>query len=31
VTFETRNVDACALELVRHPEDFDVILVILPQ
>jgi homoisocitrate dehydrogenase len=26
VTFETRNVDACALELVRHPEDFDVIL-----
>jgi len=26
VTFETRNIDACALELVRHPEDFDVIL-----
>jgi 3-isopropylmalate dehydrogenase len=26
VTFETRNVDACALELVRHPGDFDVIL-----
>ncbi len=26
VEFETRNVDACALELVRHPEIFDVIL-----
>jgi isocitrate/isopropylmalate dehydrogenase len=26
VTFETRNVDACALELIRHPEEFDVIL-----
>ncbi len=26
VKFETRNVDACALELVRHPQDFDVIL-----
>lgn len=26
VTFETRNIDACALELVRHPGDFDVIL-----
>jgi 3-isopropylmalate dehydrogenase len=26
VKFETRNVDACALELIRHPADFDVIL-----
>lgn len=26
VTFETRNIDACALEMIRHPEDFDVIL-----
>lgn len=26
VTFETRNIDACALELVRHPGDFDVIV-----
>ncbi len=26
VTLETRNIDACALELVRHPEEFDVIL-----
>jgi len=26
VTFETRNVDACALELVRYPEEFDVVL-----
>jgi isopropylmalate/isohomocitrate dehydrogenase-like protein len=26
VTLETRNIDACALELIRHPGDFDVIL-----
>lgn len=26
VTFETRNIDACALELIRHPGDFDVVL-----
>jgi isocitrate/isopropylmalate dehydrogenase len=26
VEFETRNVDACALEMVRHPEEFDVIV-----
>ena len=26
VEFETRNIDACALEMVRHPEEFDVIL-----
>ena len=26
VEYETRNVDACALELVRWPEEFDVIL-----
>jgi 3-isopropylmalate dehydrogenase len=26
VVFETRNIDACALELVRHPGDFDVIV-----
>ena len=26
VTFETRNVDACAMELVQHPQEFDVIL-----
>lgn len=26
VEFETRNVDACALELIRHPGEFDVVL-----
>jgi isocitrate dehydrogenase (NAD+) len=26
VVYETRNVDACALEMVRHPGAFDVIL-----
>jgi isocitrate/isopropylmalate dehydrogenase len=26
VEYETRNVDACALEMVRHPQVFDVIL-----
>ena len=26
VIFETRNIDACALELIRHPGDFDVIV-----
>jgi isocitrate/isopropylmalate dehydrogenase len=26
VTFETKNIDACALEMIRHPQDFDVIL-----
>ncbi|MPZ59837.1 MAG: NAD-dependent isocitrate dehydrogenase [Propionibacteriales bacterium] len=26
VTFETKNVDACAFEMVREPEEFDVIL-----
>lgn len=26
VTFETRNIDACALELIRYPEEFDVIV-----
>lgn len=26
VEFETRNIDACALEIVRYPEEFDVIL-----
>ncbi|MPZ87954.1 MAG: NAD-dependent isocitrate dehydrogenase [Nitriliruptorales bacterium] len=26
VEYETRNVDACALEMIRAPEDFDVIL-----
>lgn len=26
VTFETRNIDACALEIIRHPAEFDVIL-----
>ncbi len=26
IEFETRNIDACALEMIRHPEEFDVIL-----
>lgn len=26
ITFETRNIDACALELVRYPGEFDVVL-----
>ncbi len=26
IEFETRNIDACALEMVRHPEELDVIL-----
>jgi isocitrate/isopropylmalate dehydrogenase len=26
VRFETKNVDACALELIREPADFDVVL-----
>nr|MDT0662530.1 isocitrate/isopropylmalate family dehydrogenase [Micromonospora sp. DSM 115978] len=26
VTLQTRNVDACALDLVQHPEQFDVIV-----
>lgn len=26
VEYETRNVDACAMELVQHPADFDVVL-----
>ena len=26
VTFETRNIDACALEMIRQPAEFDVIL-----
>jgi len=30
VTFETRNIDACALELIRHPGDFDVIVATNP-